>query len=97
MIEYKFPEEKDILFHYAELLNNDNIKNILSNGHAQNRTEAEELTQFYWAMEDKAVEDKGQGVPVIEQEGVEVWMEYIFHSLNGYMVSNGYIEEWDRE
>ena len=96
-IEYRFPEEKDILRHYAILLEIKEAEQIINKGYAGDKKEAEVLTSFYWSMVDKAVEDNGEGVEVLEKEGVEAWMEYIFHSINGYMVSNGYSEQWDKE
>ncbi|WP_370979727.1 hypothetical protein [Agaribacterium sp. ZY112] len=97
MIEYKYPEEREILIHYAEKMKNESALNILQKGIVLNRNQALELSQFYWKMLDIAAEDKGAGFPLLEKEGIEQWMEYIFHSLNGYLVSNGYEEEWDQE
>lgn len=97
MIEYKYPEEKGILLHYAEKMKNNAVKEIILKGYVENSTEADELASFYWSMVDRAAEDEGVGLPVVEVEGIEAWMEYIFHTLNGYMVSNGYVSEWDKE
>jgi hypothetical protein len=97
MIEYKFPEEKDIALHYAKLLKNIDTEEILVRGFVTNKEEALKLKDFYWSMLDQSVKDQGEGVEVLKREGVESWMEYIFHSFNGYFVSNGYEEEWDTE
>ena len=32
MIRFRFPEEKDAILHYAKLLENNNIENIIQNG-----------------------------------------------------------------
>jgi hypothetical protein len=97
MIEYRFPEEKAILLHYAEKMHSDEVKKIITKGYVEGRSEAKVLSQFYWSMVDVAVDDEGRGVATLESEGVAAWMEYIFHSLNGYLVSNGYAEKWDVE
>jgi len=97
MIKYKYPEEREILFHYAEKMENEAALNILRRGMVSNREQALELSQFYWGMLDIAANDQGSGVAILEKEGIEQWMEYIFHSLNGYLVSSGYEEEWDHE
>jgi len=97
MIEYRFPEEKAILLHYAEKMNSRSAKEIILKGYVEGKSEAKILSEFYWNMVDVAVDDEGRGVPILEAEGVAAWMEYIFHSLNGYLVSNGYAEEWDVE
>jgi hypothetical protein len=97
MIEYKYPEEREILVHYAGKMRNEAVLNILKNGLVSNREQAFALSQFYWNMLDVAADDQGSGLLILEQEGIEQWMEYIFHSLNGYLVSNGYEDEWDQE
>ena len=97
MIEYKFPEEKLVALHYAQKLTNTAAENILLAGSVANSEQAKVLSQFYWAMVDAAVQDQGSGIAVLEQEGVEHWLEYIFHTFNGYLVSNGYEDEWDAE
>lgn len=97
MIKYKYPEEQKILVYYAEKMKNEAVLSILQNGSVSNREQALELSLFYWSMLDITAEDAGSGVPILEKEGVEPWIEYIFHSLNGYLVSNGYEEQWDHE
>ena len=95
MIEYKYPEEKAILLHYADKMQRTEAKAILLKGGVSNKGEALTLSQLYWAMLDVAADDQGKRVELLEREGIEIWMEYIFHSLNGYLVSNGYEEQWD--
>lgn len=97
MIEYRFPEEKAILLHYADKMHFDLAKTIILKWAVDGKSEAKALSEFYWEMADVAVADEGLGVPMLEAEGVAAWIEYIFHSLNGYLVSNGYAEEWDSE
>lgn len=97
MIEYRFPEEKSVLLHYADILNDHIAKKIFLKGYVENAEEADALTSFYWQMVDQCLEDQGKGIAVLESEGVEAWLEYIFHSLNGYMVSSGYANHWDQE
>ena len=70
-------------------------KKILLKGHASDKHEALTLSQFFWAMLDVAADDQGQGIDILEKEGIDIWMEYLFHSLNGYFVSHGYEEQWD--
>ena len=95
MLEYKHPEEKAILLHYADKMQRAEAKAILLRGAVRDKHEALVLSKFYWDMLDIAADDQGEGIELLEQEGIEVWMEYIFHSLNGYLVSNGYEAQWD--
>ena len=97
MIKYKFPEEKTIALHYANLMQNIEAKQIVENGFVRDRHQALALTKFYWAMVDKSVKDQGVDLDIVKNEGVEFWMEYIFHTFNGYLVSNGYKSEWNTE
>ena len=97
MIEYKYPEEKAVALYYAELLNDSDAMKILLNGVVNSNAAAASLTRFYWSMVDLAVKDQGKGIAVLEAEGVEAWMEYIFHTFNGCLVSGGYEKEWDVE
>ena len=97
MIEYKYAEEKLILIHYAKLLSATEAEQIIEAGQVKNSAQAIILKNLYWDMVDHAIEDKGKGITIMEIEGYEHWLEYIFHSLNGYLVSNGYENEWDAE
>lgn len=97
MIEYKYPEELEILQYYAVKMKRPDALSILEQGCVSNQSQALTLSAFYWDMLGVSAEDQGKGVPVLEREGIESWMEYIFHSLNGYLVSNGYEREWDQE
>ncbi|OZG74446.1 hypothetical protein BTA51_05405 [Hahella sp. CCB-MM4] len=97
MIEYRYKEERAIALHYAEVLNDRLAKEILNRSEVLNGDEALHLNKFYWAMVDQAIADNGAGVPVLESEGTEAWMEYIFHSFNGYLVSHGYAREWEED
>ncbi|HSX85181.1 MAG TPA: hypothetical protein VLE50_07220 [Cellvibrio sp.] len=95
MIQYKYPEEKTIAQHYAKKLADTNVEVILDTGMVRSAEDARTLSRFYWAMVDQAVQDQGAGIDVMEKEGFEHWLEYIFHTFNGYLVSNGYENEWD--
>ncbi|WP_444921751.1 hypothetical protein ACJJID_05040 [Microbulbifer sp. CnH-101-G] len=97
MIEYKYPDEEQILFHYADKMGDAKARAVLEKREVANEQEAQTLSSFYWKMVDVMADDRGQGLPVLEREGFESWAEAIFHTLNGYLVSNGYEEQWDNE
>lgn len=52
MIEFKFPEEKTIALHYANVMGNEEAKTIIENGFVNDRKQALALTKFYgkWSM-----------------------------------------------
>ena len=57
MIEYKYPEEKIVTFHYAQQFNDSIVLVILEKGYAENSDDAHHLAKFFWQMVDKTVMD----------------------------------------
>lgn len=95
MIQYKFPEEKDFLLHYAKKLRNEQVENIILAGEVKSSDEANALSKFFWEMVDQIVIDKDAGEVVAGQEDLEAWNEYVFESIRAYLRNNGYEKEWD--
>ena len=95
MIDYKFPEEKDFILHYAKKLNKPEIETIINIGSVQSSQEADALSAFYWEMVDEIVKDKKNGVTVAGHTDLEAWNEYVFESIRAYLRNNGYEKEWD--
>lgn len=52
MIEYKFPEEKEFILHYAKKLNQPLIEKIINAGQVSSSQEANALSKFFWEMVD---------------------------------------------
>ena len=96
MIEYKFPEEKDFLLHYAIKLNRPLVSKIMLSNEAKNSIEAEALAEFFWDMVDQVVKDKKVGEIVAGQSDLEAWNEYVFESIRAYLRNNGYEAEWEK-
>lgn len=95
MIEYKFPEEKDFLLHYARKLKKPKIEAIIEAGEVRSSNEANLLSMFFWEMVDEIVKDKELHVVVAGQTDLEAWNEYVFESIRAYLRNNGYEKEWD--
>lgn len=95
MIEYKFPEEKDFILHYAHVLNRPQINKIVNAGRVESSEEATLLAKFFWDMGDKIVADKKTGAVVAGQSDLEAWNEYLFDSIRAYIRNSGYAKEWD--
>lgn len=95
MIEYKFPEEKDFLLHYARKLKNPEVEAIIAAGEVTSSNEANLLSMFFWEMVDEIVKDKETNVIVAGQTDLEAWNEYVFESIRAYLRNNGYEKEWD--
>ena len=95
MIQYKFPEEKNFLLHYAKKLGNPTVAKIITVGEVQSSEEANALSRFFWEMVDEIVKDKEAGEVVAGQSNLEAWNEYIFESVRAYLRNSGYEKEWD--
>jgi hypothetical protein len=95
MIQYRFPEEKEFLLHYAKKLGNKKVESIILVGEVKSSDEANALSKFFWEMVDEIVIDKDAGEVVAGQEDLEAWNEYVFESIRAYLRNNGYEKEWD--
>jgi hypothetical protein len=78
VIQYKFPEEKDFLLHYAKKLRNPEVETIILAGEVKSSEEANALSKFFWEMVDEIVIDKDAGEVVAGQGDLEAWNEYVF-------------------
>mgnify|MGYP000170998467 CR=1 FL=1 len=97
MIQYKFPEEKHFILHYAQVLDRPKITQIIEAGCVKSSEEASLLASFFWEMVDEIVKDKERGNTVAGQTDLEAWNEYVFESIRSYLRNNGYKKEWDDE
>jgi len=95
MIQYRFPEEKVIMLHYARALNNPEVEAIIQQGQVANKEQAKCLAEFFWQMIDQMVIDRDNKIVVEGQSDLEAWGEYIFESVRSYLHNNGYADEWE--
>jgi len=95
MISYKFPEEKEIILHYAKLFKDSTTENIINKGEVSNSSEAAHLAKFFWLMVDQSVKDVEQGKDAAGYFNLEAWNEDIFETISAYLENNGYESEWD--
>ena len=95
MIEYKFPEEKEFILHYAKILNKPKIIAIINTGYVNSSKDAFLLAKFFWEMVDEIVKDKESHKVIAGQTDLEAWNEYVFESIRAYLRNNGYEKEWD--
>ncbi|MGZ0077839.1 hypothetical protein JWZ98_20595 [Methylomonas sp. EFPC1] len=94
MIAYKYPEEKEILMHYAHKLQANGIIEIIDKGYVKNAHEAKLLTAFFWQMVDESVKDAEQGFDAAGHRDLQAYDEYIMNTLRSYLVNAGYEKEW---
>lgn len=47
MIQYKFPEEKNFIIHYARVLNRPKVEKIIEAGCVKSSEEASQLASFF--------------------------------------------------
>ena len=93
MIEYKFKEEKEIVLHYAKLLNDHAALNILQKNEVDSEHEVQTLAKFYWDMVDLNVKESESGTEAYSD--MEKWLERIYTSFHIYLNNIGYGEAWD--
>ena len=96
-IQFRFPEEKQALLHYAKILGNKQIEQILSNEGAKNPNEARELASFFWKMVDQTVIDSEQNITVAGYTNLESLCEDVMQSLRSHFIATGYMEIWEEE
>jgi len=95
MIAYKYPEEKEILMHYAVKLQAHHIVEIIDHGYVKNASEAKILSEFFWQLVDESVKDAEQGLEAAGHHDLQAYNEYIMNTLRSYLVNAGYEKEWN--
>ncbi|WP_226647724.1 hypothetical protein [Microbulbifer variabilis] len=90
MINYKLPEEKEFLLHYAELLTDKKSLEIINSGSLVNKEEAIRFAEFFWrTVSESNKQDEKKG------ESSEYILEKIIITLMAYFRSAGYEDEWE--
>ncbi len=97
MIEYKYPEEKAITFHYAQQFNDSIVLAILEKGYAENSDEAHHLARFFWRMVDQTVVDVDQKKDAAGYTNLESCCGDIMQSFRSYFMRAGFSVEWEEE
>jgi hypothetical protein len=95
VIEYRFPEEKDFLLHYAKVLDQPRIEQIVRRGAVSSASDAAALAKFIWSMADRAAADRKNAVTVAGQRDLEAWTEYVFQTVRSHLLGAGYEKEWE--
>lgn len=97
MINFRFPEEKDALLHYAKTLVNKKVERILHNDGISSSQEARELASFFWKMVEQTVIDSDKNLAVAGYTNLENLCEDVMQSLRSHFIATGHIEIWDDE
>ncbi len=97
MIKYRCDEEKQIILHYAEVLEDRKAIEIITTGSVSSPEDASHLAAFFWKMVDLSVADIDKGVSVCGQTDLEAWNEYIMDSIRSYLRKTGYAKQWDEQ
>lgn len=95
MIQFSHEKEKEILLHYADLLSNSDVVNLVKDGIVKDKNQVRSIAKFYWEMVDKSVEEDELGTGVYEN--MEKWLERIYTSLHIYFNNIGLEESWESE
>ena len=90
MIQYKYPEEKQVVLIFAEALNDYASKEIIERGEISSKAEAIHISKFFWKMVALSAE---RSVELPFEGSTEYWTEKLYNSLGGYMIRAGFTEE----
>jgi hypothetical protein len=96
MIKFRFPEEKEALHHYANVLDNKTVENVLHDG-IRSTEDARELASFFWKMVDQTVVDNESNISVAGYTNLESLCEDLMQSLRSHFIATGYMEIWEEE
>lgn len=90
MIPYKTPEEKEILLHYSNLLDDNFSKKVIDNDCIKSSDEAVQFADFFWkAVRESNSQDELNGT------NCELVFEKIIITLVAYYRSSGYEDVWE--
>lgn len=95
MIQFTHEKEKEILLHYANLLSNNDVINLVKECVIKDKDQVRSIAKFYWEMVDKSVEEDELGTGTYEN--MEKWLERIYTSLHIYFNNIGMEDAWESE
>jgi hypothetical protein len=94
VIEFKYPEERDIMYFFSGKLQDSHAAKIIANELPLNKDAALYLSEFFWRLVDCSIECEAcKRYPW--SDGAEFWNEKILNSVSGYLECGGFIEIWD--
>lgn len=91
MINWKLNDEKVMVIFYADLLNDEQTKEIIARSEINNKQEALHLAEFFWKMVEKSNELQYKNDSV----ECEFLLEKIINTLMAYFRNAGYESEWE--
>jgi hypothetical protein len=92
-MKYRFKEEKEIVLHYAKLLNNQIALEILSRDDVNSPEDVKALAKFYWDIVASNVKESQSGNEAFSD--MQKWLERIYTSFHIYLNNNGYGDVWN--
>ena len=95
MIEYQYNEEKDFALYYANELGRPLIVSILNRGFVETGEEARALSDFFWEMVDKTIEEEKLGELNKFNENSKFWTEKLLQTFSGHLEATGFSNIWD--
>lgn len=98
MLSYTDADEgsKVLAKHYTKILENEPFKNfMLAESEIKTADEAILITELFWRMVDLSIVDNENNVIVDGVSDIEFWMHKLFNKVSGYMLKNGFEEQWD--
>lgn len=95
-MNFYLPREYDYLSHFANLLNDQKIVEMIANTNSISREDAEYLSRFFWRMVDMSVELENHTGTSLFEESNEFWNEKLTLSISGFIEQQGFEDVWNR-
>lgn len=96
MIIFKrYPHVRDLIIHYATLLQDNQILNIMKND-VINAVDATALAKFIWKMADEMAKDNENNVVVLGSTENSDMMPDVDYEISLLLSNKGYGEIWDQ-
>jgi len=83
--------------YYAKKLEDQLLIDFMSSSKELNtQEEAAAVINGFWEMTDLAIEDNNNDKSIEGISDIEFWMHKLFNKVYGYMLKNGFEEQWQR-
>jgi hypothetical protein len=94
VIEFKYPEERDIVYFFSGKLQDYQAAAILTSEYHLNQDTALYLSEFFWRLVDCSIECKADA-SYPWRDGAEFWNDKLLNSISEYLEQAGFIDIWN--
>ena len=98
MLEYNENTQKAKILaeHYAQIVGDEFLIAFMQGKKSiTNTQEAQTIINCFWQMTDLAIADHQNDLAIDGITDIEFWMHKLFNKVGGYLIKQGYSEQWD--